>query len=75
MVYVALILGIFVVNAWNALASSTHGGITLTSTTLASSTGYLKYSSSIADPGRPVDIGKVFVGFQKYLYEPAPSAQ
>jgi type I restriction enzyme, R subunit len=39
----------------------------------------LKYSDSIADAiadlGRPEDISKVFVGFQKYLYEPAPPAQ
>ncbi len=34
----------------------------------------LKYSNSIsdaiADLGRPEDISKVFVGFQKYLYQP-----
>jgi type I restriction enzyme, R subunit len=33
----------------------------------------LKYSNSIADAiadlGRPEEIGKVFVGFQKYLYQ------
>ncbi|MGB8988313.1 MAG: DEAD/DEAH box helicase family protein, partial [Candidatus Sulfotelmatobacter sp.] len=36
----------------------------------------LKYSNSIsdavADLGRPEEISKVFVGFQKYLYQPAP---
>ena len=34
----------------------------------------LKYSNSIsdaiADLGRPEEISKVFVGFQKYLYQP-----
>lgn len=33
----------------------------------------LKYNNAIADAvadlGRPEDIAKVFVGFQKYLYE------
>ena len=36
----------------------------------------LKYSNSIADAiadlGRPEEISKVFVGFQKYLYQPSP---
>lgn len=36
----------------------------------------LKYVNSIADAvadlGRPEEIGKIFVGFQKYLYEPGP---
>jgi type I restriction enzyme R subunit len=35
----------------------------------------LKYSNSIsdamADLGKPEEINKVFVGFQKYLYQPA----
>jgi type I restriction enzyme R subunit len=35
----------------------------------------LKYNDSIADAvadlGRPEDIGKVFAGFQKYLYQEA----
>jgi type I restriction enzyme R subunit len=35
----------------------------------------LKYRDSIADAvadlGRPEEIGKVFAGFQKYLYQPA----
>ena len=35
----------------------------------------LKYHNSIADAvadlGRPEEIGKVFAGFQKYLYQPA----
>jgi len=35
----------------------------------------LKYSNSIsdaiADLGRPEEISKVFVGFQKYLYQPS----
>jgi type I restriction enzyme R subunit len=39
----------------------------------------LKYSNSIsdavADLGKPEDISKVFVGFQKYLYEPGPRSQ
>jgi type I restriction enzyme R subunit len=39
----------------------------------------LKYSDSIADAiadlGKPEDISRVFVGFQKYLYEPTPAAQ
>jgi type I restriction enzyme R subunit len=34
----------------------------------------LKYHDAIADAvldlGRPEDIGKLFVGFQKYLYQP-----
>ena len=34
----------------------------------------LKYHNSIADAvadlGRPEEIGKVFAGFQKYLYQP-----
>jgi type I restriction enzyme R subunit len=38
----------------------------------------LKYQDSIADAvadlGRPEEIGKIFVGFQKYLYEPADRA-
>jgi type I restriction enzyme, R subunit len=36
----------------------------------------LKYHDSIADAlaelGRPEEIGKVFAGFQKYLYEQVP---
>ena len=36
----------------------------------------LKYSNSIADAvadlGRPEEIGKIFAGFQKYLYQQAP---
>ena len=36
----------------------------------------LKYHNSIADAvadlGRPEEIGKVFAGFQKYLYQTAP---
>jgi type I restriction enzyme R subunit len=36
----------------------------------------LKYHNAIADAvadlGRPEEIGKVFVGFQKYLYQDAP---
>jgi len=36
----------------------------------------LKYNNAIADAvtdlGRPEEIGKVFSGFQKYLYQPAP---
>jgi type I restriction enzyme R subunit len=39
----------------------------------------LKYHNSIADAvadlGRPEDIGKVFVGFQKYLYQPGSFAE
>ena len=39
----------------------------------------LKYSDSIsdaiADLGKPEDISKVFVGFQKYLYEPNTTGQ
>jgi type I restriction enzyme, R subunit len=35
----------------------------------------LKYSNfisdAIADLGKPEEINKVFVGFQKYLYQPA----
>ena len=38
----------------------------------------LKYHNSIADAvadlGRPEDIGKVFAGFQKYLYQEQPAA-
>ena len=38
----------------------------------------LKYHDSIADAvadlGRPDEIGKVFVGFQKYLYQPQAAA-
>ena len=38
----------------------------------------LKYHDSIADAvadlGKPVEIGKVFVGFQKYLYLPGIAA-
>jgi len=29
----------------------------------------LKYHDSIADLGRPDEIGKVFADFQKYLYQ------
>jgi type I restriction enzyme R subunit len=39
----------------------------------------LKYNNAIADAvadlGRPEEIGKVFSGFQKYLYQPAPDQQ
>jgi type I restriction enzyme R subunit len=39
---------------------------------------HLKYNDSIADAvaelGRPEEIGKVFVGFQKYLYQHAAVA-
>jgi len=31
----------------------------------------LKYHDSIADLGRPEEIGQVFAGFQKYLYQTA----
>ena len=38
----------------------------------------LKYHNSIADAvadlGRPDEIGKVFAGFQKYLYQPQAAA-
>ena len=38
----------------------------------------LKYHNSIADAvadlGKPDEIGKVFVGFQKYLYQPQAAA-
>jgi len=38
----------------------------------------LKYHNSIADTvadlGKPEDIGKVFAGFQKYLYQPPMTA-
>ncbi len=38
----------------------------------------LKYNNAIADAladlGRPEEIGKVFSGFQKYLYQSAPDA-
>ena len=38
----------------------------------------LKYHNSIADAvadlGKPEDIGKVFAGFQKYLYQPPVTA-
>jgi type I restriction enzyme, R subunit len=29
----------------------------------------LKYNNAIADLGKPAEIGNVFTGFQKYLYE------
>ena len=39
---------------------------------------WLKYQNSIADAindlGRPEEIGKIFVGFQKYLYQSSPVA-
>ena len=39
----------------------------------------LKYNNAIADAvadlGRPEEIGKVFSGFQKYLYQPVPDQQ
>jgi type I restriction enzyme R subunit len=39
----------------------------------------LKYNNAIADAvadlGRPEEIGKVFSGFQKYLYQPAHTAR
>ena len=39
----------------------------------------LKYNNAIADAvadlGRPEEIGKVFSGFQKYLYQPVPETQ
>ena len=31
----------------------------------------LKYRNSIADLGKPDEIGRVFAGFQKYLYQVA----
>lgn len=38
----------------------------------------LKYQNSIADAvadlGRPEEIGRVFAGFQKYLYQPEAAA-
>jgi type I restriction enzyme R subunit len=37
----------------------------------------LRYGSThdaIADLGRPEEIGKVFAGFQKYLYQPGAAA-
>jgi type I restriction enzyme R subunit len=34
----------------------------------------LKYHDSIADLGRPEEIGKAFAGFQKYLYQPHVAA-
>jgi type I restriction enzyme R subunit len=39
---------------------------------------WLKYHGSIADAvadlGRPEDIGMLFAGFQKYLYQQSPAA-
>ena len=39
----------------------------------------LKYHNSIADAvadlGKPEEIGKVFAGFQKYLYQPGSFAE
>jgi type I restriction enzyme, R subunit len=35
---------------------------------------YVKVGVGVADLGRPEEIGKIFVGFQKYLYQDAPQS-